>query len=309
MNQQKCRSHDQEKRMLWKAAFVFRANHKFVKRWIEWSLPMNEGNDKFEIIWTGNDQNVFESICWEFHAEILHWIAMSIWRSLIMDLPIVSPVRDEEQSEIWQGFGGAICWQFLVHVAYFLTTLLIIFHLRRTIVWILMRDIESELFHQCFTESIMIPFGLLSYIQIELETNQLGCILQTFSLIKYDSKSSDVLNLHRPDRKSLIFISFITSRPPIETNGALCNFQFLWLSGNISEMALPFRSTHFSWSRSASVNADRNKFQWCRGDITSDAIVPVSVTLKSNQPCKRATMHWPWANPRPNVDFVWSSFL
>jgi hypothetical protein len=86
----------------------------------------------------------------------------------------------------------AIYWQFLVHFAQFSTTPLMVFHFHCTIVLIIMRDIESEIFHECFAESILIPFSLLSWIQIELETNQPGGILQTFSLIKYDSKSSDV---------------------------------------------------------------------------------------------------------------------
>jgi hypothetical protein len=102
-----------------------------------------------------------------------------------------------------------------------------VFHLRRTIGSIIMCDIESEIFHECFAESIMILFSLLGWIQIELETNLLRCILQTFSLIKHHSKSSDVSNFHRTDRNVFRFHLFHHKSTPDWTKSRFIHF---WIS-------------------------------------------------------------------------------
>jgi hypothetical protein len=67
-------------------------------------------------------------------------------------------------------------------------------------------------------------------------------------------------------------------------------FNFFDQAAISPEMPLLFRSAHSSCSRSASISADRNKFLWCRGDISDDVIVSILATLKSIQLDKMATM-------------------
>jgi hypothetical protein len=64
---------------------------------------MKDNDDEFpprrirnHLDWEGS--KCFEFICWEFHAGILHRIAMAIWRPFIIDRSIGWPLPNQEQS-------------------------------------------------------------------------------------------------------------------------------------------------------------------------------------------------------------------
>jgi hypothetical protein len=278
MNQQKCRSRDKEKRMFRNDCVCLPCKSQISqaldraifggKRRVK---MMNFAKDECEII-----SIVFESICWEFHVGILPRIALAIWRSLIIDRPIVWPFTNEEQSG-----GRGLRRNILLSICH--SCCLVFDHSAH--------DFPSSS-HNCVALNLKYSISTSpnrwwfpSVYSVGFKSNwkridsDAFCKLGLWSNIIPKAQTFDTFIVLI--EMSFFVISVITSRLPIETNRALCHFQFLWLNGDIS------------WDRPLEVEEDASE-----GGCPQTFAAPTPVQIVANQRNLKRLL-WPGISRNP----------